>query len=265
MSDNSQQSISENEVKQQEIKQDSAVFEPKKESAKTTENVESDKKMVPLHELYKERNRRRGLEDEVTRLRQEHDQLKQVVSKVQVTQGVDSLVDQAEKELGIDKEAAKKLLNLQRKVAEAVTPSQTVQETTQHDPVLNAMNEFKRRAAEASYEFEDWNDHIPAMQAIMAKEIEVNGLNAYSKSPEFYYSRALKASKINQERARKEDTVDRNNITSVSMVESGSGPASSGSSAKINQSVFDANRGNPQWVRENSDEIKRLWREGKLK
>lgn len=262
MTDNLQGSNSEQVVNSEEIKKsETQVFEAKTTESAPVENKEE--KRVPLHELYKERNRRKAAEEEVGQLRQRMDELDSKFSKVRQTQDNDELVEQAVKKLGIDKEAAIELLDLQRKVAEKAVPKQS-QTNTVSDPVLRAMDDFKRRAAESSQDYEDWNEMIPAMQAIMGKEIEQNGLGAYNKSPEYYYSKALKAQRDSDKRVKQEDAIDKSNGAQMATVETGSSSTRSGSN-KITQSVFDANRNDPKWVRENETEIKQLWRQGKLK
>lgn len=265
MTDKSQESVSDNVVKE-EVKEQAQVFETAPETSSDAPVVEEKKeeKRVPLHELYKERNKRRALEDEIAKLRAEHETSQQTINKVRQTQEDDELVAEAEKELGIDKDAARKLLKLQRKVAESVNPKQSPNKSTLNDPTLKAIDDFKKRASEASVEYDDWNDMIPSMTAIIAKEIEANGVGAYAKSPEYYYSKALKAQRDADSRSRKEADVDKNNNASVAMVESGSGGSRNSKAGKITQAVFDANRSDVKWVRENETEIKALWKEGKL-
>lgn len=262
MMDNSQGSNSDEVVSSANSE---PVFEAKPESTNVSHNAEvKEEKRVPLHELYKERNRRKAVEEEVNKLKAQVDELSNNYSKVKNSQEDDDLITEAEKELGIDRDAARKLLNLQRKVAEKTAPKQKNEPI--NDPVLKAMDDFKRRAAESSNDYEDWNDMIPGMQAIMSKEIEQNGLGAYNKSPEYYYSKALKAKANSVEKLKKEIATDKANATESSSVETGSGSSvTKGSSSKITQAVFDANRGSAKWVRENESEIKQLWREGKLK
>ena len=239
------------------------VFEAKAEvTQEVKEQVKQEEKRVPLHELYKERNRRKAAEEELGKLRTRVDDLDTKFSKVSRLQDDDELVAEAEKELGIDKEAARKLLNIQRKVAERSNPKQN--QTVINDPVLQAMDGFKKRASEASQDYEDWNEMIPAMQVIMSKEIEQNGLGAYNKSPEYYYSKALKAQQASDQRVKKEDAVEKSNVAEMATTESGNSSRKGGGS-KINQTIFDANRGDAKWVRENEVEIKQLWRQGKLK
>lgn len=264
MMDDLQGSNSVPEVNKEEIKVASEVFENKAEKPNTPVELEKkESKMVPLHELYKERNRRKALEEDFAKFRQEHEETKQDISRLRQNQDDDDLILQAEKDLGIDKEAAKKLLNLQKKVAERSMPKQTKSEPI-NDPVMQAMDGFKRRAAEVSADYEDWNEMIPAMQVIMGKEIEQNGLGAYSKSPEYYYSKAIKARRESEIKAKREDAADRSNAVSMAQTESGSGSQMS-SGSKINQAIFDANRKDAKWVRENEAELKQLWRQGKLK
>lgn len=241
------------------------VFEAKPEATNAPQTPEvKEEKRVPLHELYKERNRRKAVEEEVVKLRTKVDELSSNYSRVKSNQDDDDLIAEAEKDLGIDREAARKLLNLQKKVAEKAIPKNHNEPI--NDPVLKAMDDFKRRAAESSMDYEDWNDMIPGMQAIMSKEIEQNGLGAYNKSPEYYYSKALKAKANSGEKLKKEIAADKANATESSSVETGSGSSiNKGSGGKITQAVFDANRGSAKWVRENESEIKQLWREGKLK
>jgi hypothetical protein len=260
MMDNSQGSDSVKEVNS-EVKSEQ-VFEAKAEVTQEVKEVKEEKR-VPLHELYKERNRRKAAEEELGKLRTRMDELDTKFSKVSQMQDDDELVTEAEKDLGIDKESAKKLLNLQRKVAERAAPKQT--QTTINDPVLQAMDGFKKRASEASQDYEDWNEMIPAMQAIMSKEIEQNGLGAYNKSPEYYYSKALRAQRESEQRVKKEDIVDKSNTTQMATSESGSSSSGRSASTKITQAVWDANRTDVKWVRENESEIKQLWRQGKLK
>lgn len=258
--------LSENVDKKVEVE----VKEPVKSQEQVfteTPKVEPEEKRVPLHELYKERNRRRNSEDEVAKLRSENDEMRRTLEKVSQRQDDDDLIAEAEKELGIDKDAARKLLHLQRKVAEKVSPKvvEKAPSNDSNEPILRAVDDFKRRASLASQDYEDWNEMIPSMQAIMAKEIDRIGLDAYGKSPEFYYSRAVKAQKETQEYLRKEAEVNRTNSANLAQTESGSGGTQKAESTKINQAVFDANRGDAKWVRENEDEIKQLWRQGKLK
>lgn len=258
MTDNLQSNVSEPVVKE-EVKQ---VFEAKVETP-VKEEVKEEKR-VPLHELYKERNRRKAAEEELGKLRTKVDELDSKFSKVSLAQDEDELVAEAEKDLGIDKDAARKLLNLQKKVAERAVPKNT-QTTSINDPVLLAMDDFKRRASESSQDYEDWNDMIPGMQAIMAKEIEQNGLGAYNKSPDYYYSKALRAKRDSSEKLSKEVQLDKSNVAEMSSTETGGGSNGKSSGNKITQAVFDANRSDAKWVRENEIEIKQLWRQGKLK
>lgn len=272
-----QQSISDNKVNSEDTKVvdkpaevvqeqtqkpvDNKVFDSKPQPEKQEE------KRVPLHELYKERNKRRALEDEIVRIRQEQEDLRQRFDKVQGSSDDEELVSEAEKELGIDRESAKKLLRLQKKVVEksSTKSNQQPNQPTINDPVLSAMNDFKRRASESSMDYEDWDSMIPSMQAIMSREIEQNGISAYYKSPDYYYSKALKARQLSESSVKKEVEIDKINNTSASTVETGSKQIGQTSSSKLTQAVFDANRNNPKWVKENIGEIKELWRKGKLK
>ena len=265
--DNSQSSDSKDVVNSTDTKEIQAEAKEAFES-KPAESVEKkeearEEKRVPLHELYKERNRRKLAEEEVSKLRSRVDELDTKFSKVSQAQDDDDLIAEAEKELGIDREAARKLLRLQKKVAEKAAPRQSESRSV-NDPVLQAMDNFKRRASEASVDYDDWQDMIPGMQAVMQKELEQNGIGAYSKSPEYYYSKALRAKNESVERVKKEEAVDRSNNTEIASTESG-GSGKKQSSSKINQAVFDANRSDSKWVRENEEEIKQLWRQGKLK
>lgn len=221
-----------------------------------------EQKRVPLAELQKERQRRRLAEEELTRFRQELDEVKATQRKYEVSKDEDDLVEEAEKSLGIDREAARKLINLQKKAAERVLPKQQSQQMS--DPALAAMDRFKQRAAEVSRDYEDWDQMIPSMQAIMARELQENGLGAYAKSPEYYYSKALRAQQESQAKVKQEVAVDRDNASNLSQAES-SGGSRKASGSKINQAVFDANRGNPRWIRENRNEINELISQGKLR
>jgi hypothetical protein len=264
--DNSQSSSSEPVVNSEEKVASSEVFNKTVEKESSEVKSEKKDKQVPLHELYKERNRRRAVEEEVRELRGKIDELDSKYSKVRQTQDDDELVLEAEKELGIDKEAARKLLNIQRKVAERSNPKQSSQSNTVGDPVLRAMDDFKKRATEASSDHEDWNEMIPGMQAIMAKEIEQNGMGAYNKSPEYYYSKALKAQSQSEGRVKKEIEVEKgNNVTASQTETSSSSGGTRTQGSKITQAIFDANRSDVKWVQDNVDEIKSLWRQGKLK
>lgn len=255
-----EKTVNSEEIKPQEVKQEEV------KSQEVTQNVEEVKKpeikQVPIHELYKERNRRKNLENEVSMLRAEQAEIRQSLHKMKSSQEDDDLVIEAEKELGIDREAARKLLNLQKKVVERSSPRQSSQNLT--DPALVAMDEFKRRAYDSSQNYEDWNEMIPSMQAIMAKEIEQNGLGAYGKSPDYYYSKAVRAQMESKARAKKEDSVDRENNISTSITETG-GSGNKTTSPGITQAIFDANRKDPKWVKANADEIKDAWKKGKLK
>lgn len=224
-------------------------------------------KRVPLAELQKERQRRRQAEEEGSRLRHEFDELKANVSRFTKSKDEDALVDKAEKELGIDKEQARKLINLQKEVAETVSPKQPNQYQTNavSDPVLRAMDDFKKRASEVANDYEDWNDMIPSMQAIMARQIELDGHGAYMKSPEYYYSKAIKAQKESESQMKREAAVDRSNNSSLAESETGGGSVKRNQGSKINQTIWDANRSDPKWVNEHIDEIKVLWKEGKIK
>lgn len=259
MMDNSQGQISDNVVNN-EVKPETQVFETAEVKAPIEQKEE---KRVPLHELYKERNRRKAAEEELSKLRLRVDELDSKFSKVSQAQDDDELVAEAERELGLDKEAARKLLRITEKAAKKVAPKQAEQSIV-NDPVLRAMDDFKRRAAEASQDYEDWNDMIPKMQAVMAKEIEQNGIGAYNKSPEYYYSKALKAQRESDMKVKKEIEVDKSNSSQMAATETG-GSSSKSNGNKITQAVFDANRSNPKWVRENEAEIKELWKIGKLK
>ena len=256
--------LSENDTAAKEVFEAKSVETPEapKAVAQTADSAKGDKR-VPLAELQKERQRRRQAEEEGVRLRQEFDELKANVSRYTRSKDEDALVDKAEKELGIDKEQARKLINLQKEVAEVVAPKQT-QTNTVSDPVLKAIDDFKKRASEVANDYEDWNDMIPSMQAIMARQIELDGHGAYMKSPEYYYSKALKAQKESEASLKREVTVDRNNNSSLAETETGGGTTKVQGS-KINQAVWDANRSNPKWVNEHIDEIKALWKEGKIK
>lgn len=247
------------------------VFEAKESPATTpdsTKAVEAQaetvkvEKRVPLHELQKERQRRRQAEDDNLKIRQELDEVKANVSRFSQGKDEDDLIDEAESSLGIDREQARKLINLQKKVAEKSGKVQSNQSTV--DPVLKAMDNFKQKAAQVSQDYDDWDDMIPAMQQVMAREIETNGVGAYAKSPEYYYSKALRAQKESEAKVKRDDAVDRTNNTSLAVTETGGG-AKTAQGTKINQSVWDANRGDPAWVSQNIDEIKQLWRQGKLK
>lgn len=226
------------------------------------ETKQEEVKRVPLAELQKERQRRRIAEEELTRFRQELDEVKANQQRITQSKDEDDLVDEAEKSLGIDREQARKLINLQKKAAERVVPKQAPQQMS--DPALAAMDRFKQRAAEVSRDYEDWDQMIPSMQAIMARELQENGLGAYSKSPEYYYSKALRAQQESQAKVKQEVAVDRDNASNLSQAES-SGGSRKASSSKINQAVFDANRGNPRWIRENRNEINELISQGKLR
>lgn len=262
--DNSQSSVSENVVNSEEIKApENQVFEAKAPVVTPEVKEVKEDKRVPLHELYKERNRRKAAEEELGKLRSRVDELDSKFSKVSQAQDDDELVAEAEKELGIDKEAARKLLNFQKKVAEKVAPKQQVSNTV-NDPVLRAMDDFKRRAAESSQDYEDWNDMIPAMQAVMSKEIEQNGIGAYNKSPEYYYSKALKAQKQVEQKIKKEESIDKANTAEMAVTES-SGSSTRSVGTKITQAVWDANKSNRKWIDENRDEIIRLHQSGVLK
>lgn len=246
------------QVTEQQAKEALAPVEaPKAEVKQPTEEM----KRVPLAELQKERQRRRIAEEELTRFRQELDEVKATQAKYNQSKDEDDLVDEAEKSLGIDREQARKLINLQKKAAERVIPKNAPQQMS--DPALVAMDRFKQRAAEASRDYEDWDQMIPAMQAIMARELQENGLGAYNKSPEFYYSKAVKAQKASEAKVKEEVAVDRDNASNLSQTESGGAKRSQGS--KINQAIFDANRSNPKWIRENREAINELISQGKLK
>lgn len=244
------------------------VFETKpvetSEQAKATPQADVVKaeKRVPLAELQKERARRRQAEDDNLRIRQEIDEIRTNVSRFNQSKDEDDLVNEAEKSLGIDREQARKLIDLQKKVAEKSSPK--VSQSQLQDPIIRAMDEFKKRATEASNDYDDWNEMIPSMQAVMAREIEANGAMAYAKSPEYYYSKALKAQKQSESKMKEETAVDRSNNTSLAETETGGGTKTV-HGQKINQTVWDANRGDPKWVSQNIDEIKSLWRQGKLK
>jgi hypothetical protein len=270
MMDNSQGSVSDNKVNSEESKSaQEQVFEVKEAPAKQESKeevvkkpeVKNEVKQVPIHELYKERNKRKALEEEVYNLRAEQQEIKNSLYKMKSSQDEDELVIEAEKELGLDRESARKLLNLQKKVVDRSKSKETSQQFT--DPSLIAMDDFKRRAYEASQNYEDWNDMIPAMQAIMAREIEQNGLSAYKRSPDYYYSKALKGQMQSKETVQKENLLDRQNNISASVTETGSGEIKS-TGSKITQAIFDANRKNPQWIQENSDEIRALANRGLL-
>lgn len=219
-------------------------------------------KRVPLAELQKERQRRRIAEEELTRFRQELDEVKATQQRYTQSKDEDDLIDEAEKSLGIDREQARKFVNLTKKAAERVIPKQDARQQMS-DPALVAMDRFKQRAAEAARDYDDWDQMIPSMQAIMARELQENGLGAYAKSPEYYYSKAVRAQKVSEAKVKEEVAVDRDNSTNLSQTESGSAKRSQGS--KINQAVFDANRSNPKWIRENRDAINELISQGKLK
>lgn len=220
-------------------------------------------KRVPLAELQKERQRRRIAEEEVTRFRQELDEVKANQQRYNSSKDDEDLVSEYEKDLEVDRDKARKLVNLQRKQIERSLPKQDARQQMS-DPALQAMDRFKQRAAEVSRDYEDWDQMIPSMQAIMARELQENGLGAYAKSPEFYYSKAVRAQQASESKVKKEVAVDRDNNSSLSQAES-SGGGSRSQGSKINQAVFDANRSNPKWIRENRDSINELISQGKLK
>lgn len=255
--------LSENDSATKEVFEAKPVETP--DASKVVPVADSAKgdKRVPLAELQKERQRRRQAEEDGARLRHEFDELKANVSRFTKSKDEDALVDKAEKELGIDKEQARKLIAFQKEVAEAVAPKQT-QTNTVSDPVLRAMDDFKKRASEVANDYEDWNDMIPSMQAIMARQIELDGHGAYMKSPEFYYSKAIKAQKESESNMKREAAVDRSNNSSLAETETGGGSAKAKVS-KINQTVWSANRSDPKWVAENIEEIKSLWSQGVIK
>jgi hypothetical protein len=254
--------VQETEVKAQvETAFGSNTVEQTKVVEKPAEVKQEEVKRVPLAELQKERQRRRIAEEEVTRFRQELDEVKASQKRYEASKDEDDLIDEAEKSLKIDREQARKLINLQKKAAERVVPKQAQQQMS--DPALVAMDRFKQRAAEASRDYEDWDQMIPSMQAIMARELQENGLGAYSKSPEYYYSKALRAQQASEAKVKQEVSVDRDNNANLSSAESGGGSKRAANS-KINQAVFNANRSNPKWIRENREEINQLISQGKL-
>ena len=195
--DNGVQNSVEQVTEQQAREALAPVEAPKAEVKQPTEEM----KRVPLAELQKERQRRRIAEEELTRFRQELDEVKTAQAKYNQSKDEDDLIDEAEKSLGIDREQARNLINLQKKAAERVMPKNAPQQMS--DPALVAMDRFKQRAAEVSRDYEDWDQMIPSMQAIMARELQENGLGAYSKSPEYYYSKAVKAQKASEAKVKK--------------------------------------------------------------
>ena len=233
-----------------------------KEDAKV-EAPRADKR-VPLQELQKERQRRRQAEDENLRMRQKLDDIEGKVSSMAGVKDEEDLILEAERDLGLDKDLARKLVKFNKKVLEKSTPTHQPNGNGDNDPINSVVENFRQRAIKVSVYYDDWKDMMPAMQMVMAHEIEQDGIEAYYKSPEYYYSKALKAQIESNSTVKKELSVDRANNTSLAATETGGGTARPKES-KITQAALESNRSNIKWVRENAEEIRQLMQQGKLK
>lgn len=217
-------------------------------------------KRVPLHELQKERQRRRMVEEEMSKLRKDVEDLRSNYSKVSESSEEENLVSEYEKELGVDREQARKLVKLTKKTVgkrEEAKPQPL-------DPIALALGQFKQNAESVAQDYDDWNDHTATMQAIFNKELQENGLVAAQRSPHWYYNQAVKAKAVSDRTNKAQRDAERAENANLAQTDSG-GSSKSGGSSRITQAVFDANRKDPEWVRANIDEIRALADQGKIK
>ena len=229
---------------------------------KQTEPQLNKNQSVLLADLKKERARRQLAEEEKFKMRQEIDEIKTNYSKLSRSKDDEDLDSDAEKDLGLDKEQAKKVNQHIKKVVEKAV--QNVVKPVMVDPVMQAMDNFKQRANEASKNYDDWPEMIPFMEQAMARQIELEGIAAYGKSPEYIYSKALRAKQESEAQVKREAAVDRSNNNSLAVTETGGSSLGRGKGGKITPEMWQANKSNPKWIREHEDELRALMHANKL-
>jgi hypothetical protein len=179
--------------------QQTATEAPKSETPVQVEKAEPKKKMVPLDELIKERQRRREAEARLEEVGKEK------------SSPSDDEVKTIAADLGVDEETAKKL-------KKHFGPKES-----SYNELEILQKKFAKRSAELAQDYPDWQEQMSEMTKLFEQDHLVDPRFALSQDPEKYYLKAKLLRRQEPEISRREgakEAIEKLNQQSMASTES---------------------------------------------
>lgn len=222
------------------------------------EEIESSDAPTPLKRALRRANRRLHKERQATaELKAEIEAIKQQLGNSSRSQEAESMLRELEGELGLDSESTAKFYKAVDKiVSKKAVPQQNV-------PVANEKQaKFVSKVQAARSQYEDWDDMAPYMHKVMQDEMkQLNELgldpeDAYDQSVHQYYAKAVRLKTQQELMENRQKQVSQSNANNRASSESSrNGTGKPVPAQRITQDVYDKNRKNPQWVKDNYQKI----------
>lgn len=192
-------------------------------------------------------------------------------SSIDTQQQEDQLLGELQEDLGLDTDQTKKLYNAVDRIVERKVGSNN-QDQSSHPNLTAKEIDFVNKVNEVKGQYEDFNEMSPYMQKVMESEMKsLNDLGldpteAYNESVHSYYAKAVRM-KAQEDAAKSRNEIvnkvnEQNNAVTESSVDGVGAPVETG---VINQKVWEKNRYNPAWVKQNRAAILRAHQNGSIK
>lgn len=220
------------------------------------EEIESSNAPASVKRALRRANRRLQKERQATaELRAEVDAIKQQLRGVNGQSEAASLLKEIKADLDLDDESSAKFLKAVDKIVTKKVPQQAPAQSQK-----DRQSKFVEKVQSARNEYEDWDDMAPFMHKVMESEmrqLQQLGLDpedAYDQSVHQYYAKAVRL-KAKAELEEKQKLIQGNANNRATTESSKAGQGKPVAPQRITQEVYEKNRRNPQWVRDNYQAI----------
>jgi hypothetical protein len=195
-------------TEEQTVNQDSNATDSEETSTSTNESeavetekpAEPKKRYVPLEELQRERQKRRGLEERLEKLEEN--------SNAPKADPVKELME----DLQVDEDTARKLHKHGLGNRGAESPQTKLQKL---------QSKFIEKANDVSVDYEDWDDYRDDMAKLLEVDYATDPFKALNTNPETYYLKARVQRGQSDKESSVKEAINKSNSKNLASVESG--------------------------------------------